>query len=275
MSLRDSAGFVRRRAVVEYKSVPLFTKEITGRTVSGIFAVHGNLDEGRDVSHPGLFGDFAVNGRRRARYLWQHDSFSPPTATIDALQEVPRAELPGAVLAYAPDATGGVLVTRTYLETPRAEEVFAGLKSGAIDEMSYAYDPKRWDFAERADGSMFRNLYEAHLYDVSDVNWGMNPATSAAGKAGKVADHHTTVLAAVADYTGRLKDLAALRAKEGRVLSGESRKRIESAVEAMEQARAALQELLAATDPGKTAPQDLAAAYAAYQRLEAQLNGAL
>lgn len=260
--------------MLEYKSLPIFTKQIDGRTALGIFAVHGNLDDGQDVSHPGLFGDFTVNGRRRARYLWQHNSFEPPVATIDELKEIAAADLPPAVKLYAPGATGGVQVKRTYLETPRGDEVLAGLRSGAIEEMSYAYDPKRWDFAEGADGRLFRNLYEAHLYDVSDVNWGMNPATSAAGKAGKAADHHTTVLAAVADYTKRLQDLSTLRAKEGRVLSGESRKRITEAVEAMEQARAALTELLDATDPGKAAPS-LAALYAQYQRLEAQLNGVI
>jgi hypothetical protein len=102
----------------------------------------------------------------------------------------------------------------------------------------------------------------------------MNPATSAAGKAGKAADHHTTVLAAVEDYTKRLQDLSSLRAKEGRVLSGESRKRIETAVEAMEQARAALKELLELSDPEKSR-KDALAVYAAYQRTLAQLQGAL
>ena len=60
---------------------------------------------------------------------------------------------------------------------------------------------------------------------------------------------HRTVLAAVDDYTSRFKALAALRAKDGRVLSGENRKRIEEAVASLDGARTALGDLLAATEP--------------------------
>lgn len=237
----------------EYKSLPQFTKQISDRTVEGVFAVHGNVDDGGDRGHPGLFGEFTAGNRRRAVFLWQHDAGAPPIATIDRLYEVSGADLPPAVKLYAPDATGGVAVVRTYLDTPRGSEVLAGLKAGAIREMSYAYEPKRWDYEEQAEGGMVRNLYAADLLDVSDVNWGMNPATSADGtKSGRpLAVEHTAALAAVDAYIARWKDLTALRAKEGRVLSGENRKRIESAVEALDGAATALKDLLAATDPGK------------------------
>lgn len=238
----------------EYKSLPLFTKQIDDRTVDGIFAVHGNIDSGRDRSHPGLFGDFTAGGRKRAVFLWQHDSFAPPIATIDRLYEVSAADLPPAVKSFAPDATGGVGVTRTYLDTPRGNEVLSALKAGAIREMSYAYEPTRWDYEETDEGDMIRNLYTADLLDVSDVNWGMNPATSADGtKTGRpLIIEHATVLAAVEAYIKRYQDLAALRAKEGRVLSSDNRKRISDAVEAMDAASKALRELLDATDPGKS-----------------------
>ncbi len=247
------------RPQIQYKAAPAFTMGIEGRTVTGVFAVHGNVDDGGDRSHPGVFGDFSVDGRRRVVHLWQHDASQPPPATIDRIFEVSAADLPPAVRAYAPDATGGVAVQRTYLETPRAEEVLAGLKAGAITEMSYAYVPTRWDY-EESDASpwgIVRNIYQSELYDTSDVNWGMNPATSAEGRkdAGRpLAIAHDTVLAAVAAYTSRYQDLASLRAKEGRVLSEANRTRIKDAVTAMEQARAALQELLDATETGKGAP---------------------
>ena len=51
------------------------------------------------------------------------------------------------------------------------------------------------------------------------------------------------MLAAVDDYTSRFKALAALRAKDGRVLSGENRKRIEEAVASLDGARTALGDL--------------------------------
>ena len=275
--------------MVEYKSVKAAVMGMEGeRTVTGIFAVHGNVDAGdgwtsRDRSHPGLFGDFQADGRSRAKFLWQHRSQDPPIATIDRLFEVSQADLPAAVKLYAPDASGGVGVTRTYLDTPRANEVLAGLKAGAITEMSYAYEATRWDFEEpKEDGGLLvRNLYAADLFDVSDVTWGMNPATSADGaKTGMpLNDHHAAVLAAVATYKERLTALASLRAKEGRVLSGESRKRIEDAVKSLTDATSALQDLLAATEP-KAAPAPsvvdaaaLSRLFAQYQHTLATLNG--
>lgn len=261
----------------EYKSIPSFTKEIDERTVTGIFAVHGNIDSSGDKSHPGLFGDNTVQGRRRAVFLWQHNSFEPPIATIDQIYEVAKADLPAPVLLYAPDATGGVAVKRTYLDTPRANEVLAGLKSGAISEMSYAYDVLKWDFEEREDGRVIRNIFKAELYDISDVNWGMNPATSATGQKSQPLEiEHQTALAAVNAYIKRYKALAELRAKEGRVLSGDNRKRIESAVEALASAQTALKDLLAATEPAKS--EDRAEAerlFAAFQRTTFHLNGVL
>lgn len=270
---------------IEYKSVKAAVMGIEDRTVTGIFCVHGNLDDGDgwtsrgDRSHPGLFGDFTVDGRRRAVFLWQHRSQDPPIATIDQLFEVARADLPPAVLKYAPDATGGVAVKRTYLDTPRGSEVLAGLVAGAITEMSYAYDPTRWDLEKEDDDERYRppirNLYEADLYDISDVNWGMNPATSADGSKGQPLDvHHATVLAAVGDYIKRYKHLSELRAKEGRVLSGENRKRIEDAVKALGDATTALNDLLAATEPKQQPNRDtVRRLYLETQRTLARLNG--
>lgn len=266
---------------MEYKSLPAFTMGIEDRTVTGIFAVHGNVDSGDgwasagDRSHPGLFGDFTVNGRKRAMFLWQHRMGDPPIATIDKLYEVTKADLPPAVRAYAADASGGVAVTRTYLETPRGNEVLMALKAGAITEMSYAYDPKKWDFEDVEGRDLpIRNLYLADLLDVSDVNLGMNPATSADGsKVGvPLPQEHDAALAAVRAYIDRLKSLTALRAKEGRVLSGENRKRIESAIEALDGAQLVLTDLLAATEPKQATLAETQRAFQDYQRLRQQVG---
>lgn len=256
---------------MEYKAVPTFMMGIEGRTVTGIGAVHGNVDEGGDRSYPGLFGDFKVNGRSRARFLWQHDSNQPPIATIDDQFEVGRADLPPAVLSYAPEATGGTAIKRTYLETPRGNEVFAALSAGALTEMSYAYDPTEWKFTEENNRTV-RELFKAEIYDWSDVNWGMNPATSADGQKGRpIVIEHATVLAAVDSYIKRYQQLAELRAKEGRVLSGENRKRIESAIDALAGASKALRDLLDATEPKQK--DDMRQLWLETQRTLARLNG--
>lgn len=254
---------------MEYKHGPQFTKAVEGREVSGVFAVHGNVDDGNDRSHPGAFGAFMAGRRRRVRYLWQHDGSAPPIATILEIRDIGREELPPAVLDFAPEATGGTLVRRRYLDTPRGNEVLEGIKSGAIEEMSYAYDVLRYDI-ERGDekAGPVRNLYEMALFDISDVNWGLNPATLAAKRL-PLADQGDAVIRTVAEYTDRLKALSELRAKEGRVLSGANRTRIEAAIEALNGALEALNTLLAASEPQKSGPQ----LFAEFQRIVAQLNG--
>src|SRR6188472_1487140 len=129
------------KTMPEYKQLRHATKSIDGRTVTGIAAVHGNVDDGGDKSWPGSFADTNVDGRDRAVFLWMHDSSAPPTASINYVREVPRAQLPPKVLEFAPDATGGVEVSRSYLDTPRGNEILAGLTAGALNEMSYAYMP--------------------------------------------------------------------------------------------------------------------------------------
>lgn len=239
---------------LEYKAAPAFTMGIEDRTVTGIAIVHGNVDDGGDRSHPGLIGDGTVDGRKRVRFLWQHDSSAPPIATVDRIFEVARADLPPAVLLYAPDATGGTAVQRTYLKDAFADRVFGGVQSGALDEMSYAFELTRWD-TEEMDERTVRNLYQANVFDFSDVNWGMNPATSATGLKGWEAQpfvaHSDAVEAMIAVYIQRATALKDRRAKEGRVLSGENRKRIADALEALDGAVTALKGLLAATEPAK------------------------
>lgn len=273
---------------LEYKAIKAATMGVDGRTVTGIFAVHGNVDSGdgwssRDRTHPNLFGDFLVDGRNRAKFLWQHQGHNPPIATIDRMFEVSAADLPPAVKAYAPDATGGVAVTRTYLDTPRANEVLAGLVASAITEMSYAYEATRWDYEEPDDDARLpiRNIYAAKLYDVSDVTWGMNPATSADGakhwSARPVTEHADAVKAEIDALLERLRELKDRRGKDGRVLSTAIRERLSAHPESLRSVAEDLDDLLRETEP-KAAPNAVDAAaistlFAQYQHTLATING--
>src|SRR5450759_1178414 len=118
----------------EYKSGTQHISKIDGRSVVGIFAVHGNVDEVGDISHPGAFVKTFQERSGRIQFLWMHDMFSPPVAVIKSLREIGRNELPKGVLSVAPDATGGAEVTREYLDTERGNEILAGLKAGAINQ---------------------------------------------------------------------------------------------------------------------------------------------
>jgi phage head maturation protease len=104
---------------MEYKAFHSVNK-ISGRTVTGIAAVFGNVDAYNDRIHPGAFTKTINENMRRVRFLWQHDATQPPIARIDAVREVSKDELPDA-LRGADGVIGGLEVTRTYLETPRAE----------------------------------------------------------------------------------------------------------------------------------------------------------
>lgn len=168
---------------MEHKAFDFAVKEISGRSVTGVSSVFGNLDGGRDIIHRGAFRKTLKENLRRVRHLWQHDFSQPPIAAIKEVKEIGREDLPKDILKLFPESTGGLEVTREYLETDRGNEVLAGLRSGAISEMSIGYDPIKFDFEEKVVGTgksiVIRNLRELRLWDTSDVNWGMNPATSA------------------------------------------------------------------------------------------------
>lgn len=219
---------------MEYKTIPYFVKELDAktRTVVGIFAVHGNVDSGGDMSVNGSFGKrLSDASRKRVRFLWNHNSMNPPIASIKSIREVEAGELPAKVREWAPGATGGVEVTRKYYEgVPLADWVFKAIEEGDVTEMSYAYDIQQYSIKKLEDGKEIRLLEDVELYDVSDVNWGMNPAT--AGVKGlpvagtTFVQHSAMVEATVEEFLGRVKDRKNFREHEGRTLSEGVRARL-------------------------------------------------
>ncbi len=166
---------------METKTFASKVAAVQDRKVTGISAVSGVVDAGLDLIHKGAFQKTILERLDRIKHLWQHDSRFPPIATIKELREVGRMELPDDMKKKYPSAKGGLLVVREYLDTERANEVFAGLVSDppAITEMSFGYDPVKFDFEQGENGATVRNLRELRLWDTSDVNWGMNEATVA------------------------------------------------------------------------------------------------
>jgi HK97 family phage prohead protease len=216
-----------------YKTLPYFVKELDVKTrmVTGIFAVHGNVDSGGDMSVNGSFEKRLKDGRSRVRFLWNHNSMNPPIASVKSVREVGREELPAKVLDWAPEASGGVEVTRKYYQdVPLADWVFKAIEEGDVSEMSYAYDIHEFSIKKLEDGKEIRILQDVELYDISDVNWGMNPAT--AGVKGlpvtgtTFAQHSALVVATIEEYTARLKDRKSFREHEGRTLSEATRERL-------------------------------------------------
>lgn len=211
----------------ELKVGPLYVKAVdpAARTAVGIYSVFGNRDMVGDVVQPGAFTKTLQERGPTILHLWMHDDASPPIAKITGLREVGGADLPDAVKAAAPDALGGLEVTRRYLTNPRAQEVWENLQEEIPLQGSFAFDPikaeirrtatgevvpigqtmgglSEWDIWDGlADGSLTRHLQEVRLWETSDVNWGANDAT--------VASKSRRDLAAL--YTDLLTHLAALK----------------------------------------------------------------
>lgn len=256
---------------MEYKKLPYFIKELdeATRTVIGIFAVHGNVDAGGDMSEPGLFAKGLADGSRdRVRFLWMHNSYNPPIASIKQIREVTRDELPEKVIAWAPAATGGVEVTRKYYEgVELADWVFNAVREGDVTEMSYAYDPTRVEMVDdEARPKLRRILKEADLYDISDVNWGMNPATAGI-KGLPVAgmtfmEHSGMVGGTLQEFVMRVQDRKAARELEGRTLSGPVRGQLAKMVTDIET-------ILRETEP-KADPKAVASEYVKFLRNQSE-----
>jgi HK97 family phage prohead protease len=160
-----------------------------GRERSGIAAVFGNIDAVGDRIMPGAFARTIAGGAKRARFLWNHSYQHPPVASIKELRELTRDELPPEVLEKAPEATGGLLVRREYYKgVDLADWLLAAIDNEDINEMSFAYEivrssrvtePIPGDETEKTRD--VNELHELKLFDCSDVLWGCNAATIAAG----------------------------------------------------------------------------------------------
>lgn len=171
----------------ESKTMPAYTKGVSGRKVTGITAVTGNIDDGGDRIIAGAFSKTIAENGRRVRHLWQHGAdgwdygVTPPIAAVTRIQEVGRDALPEEVKTAFPLATGGLEVEREYLRTPRGDEILEAYKAGIELEMSIGYETiiRKFieDDRERVSFGHLRDLIEIKLFDTSDVNWGMNSAT--------------------------------------------------------------------------------------------------
>ena len=180
----------RESVEFEVKAAPMVPMSISDsdRIVKAIFAVMGNVDLGNDRIMPGAFaktiGDRLNSGN--IKVLWQHNMDLPAIATPKVLKELSAYELPPNLKAACPEATGALYGEVEYLDTPRANEVLAGIRGGAITQNSIGFDAMRCSF-ERMDGQPLsgnamtpdsvRNIEECRLWDISPVNFGMNPET--------------------------------------------------------------------------------------------------
>lgn len=224
---------------MEFKSVQTVSDVGEDRIVEGYAAIMGNVDDGADILHLGAFSKTLSERKTRVRHLWQHDFSQPPIAKILSLSEVKRDELPEE-LRESDQVQGALRIRRQYLTHPLAESVFEGIKSGAISEMSFGFDPIKFDFTELPElKKNVRNLREVRLWDTSDVNWGMNNQTLASKANSLLIAYKSKLPKETFEILSELSELTetavafALDAKVGRVLSTSNLAKLKEALKTL------------------------------------------
>lgn len=171
----------------EYKSIPAYlVKADTEQGITVVIAnVFGIVDDGDDLIPNGAFTKTISERWNRIRRLDQHrmDSVMRVIGKLLAIREVGRDELPAEVLQEYPEATGGLEVTTQYLmDTPEGLGAFRRVASGAVNEYSIGFDlvdrPEYRKMMWRGREINVRILKQLRLWEVSDVIFGMNPATT-------------------------------------------------------------------------------------------------
>lgn len=163
-----------------------------------------------------------------------------------------------------------------FTETDAGLEAYKTVKAmGTLQEWSWGFRVIDAGYEQR-DDKFVRVIKRAEVFEVSPVLVGAGVGTYTLGI--KSGDHSTltdqaeAVHAAVVDLASRYKALAALRAKEGRVLSEANRKRLGSLLDALRAVESDIDELLTATAPEKSL--DPMTLFVEFQSIQARLQGA-
>lgn len=148
---------------LEYKVAPTEFKA-TGDAgqYEGHFAVFDNMDDGCDVSHPGMFLKTIAERGPRVKVFYAHDWMKLIGPAPDMLTE---------------DSMGLLAKGRLTLDSFWGKEAWALMKDGALNEGSFGYEAVKFDFETLPNNIMVRNLREVKLYEISPVPLGMNALT--------------------------------------------------------------------------------------------------
>lgn len=176
----------------------------------GYASVFGNKDSYGDIVQPGAFKDTIADwdaAKENLPVLWGHDMQDP----FSNIGIVSKAE---------EDEKGLKVTAQLDLENPKAKQVYRLLKSGAVGQMSFAYDVIE-GHQEKSGDDAYYSLDKLKLYEVSIVPIGANQETEilavkiareVAGKAGRVisAKNETTLREALTQLEGsaaQIKDV--------------------------------------------------------------------
>jgi HK97 family phage prohead protease len=168
---------------IEHKSFGFEVKEVDLEhgTFDGYASTFGVVDDGMDVVEPGAFAKTIQERFKRIRVGYNHNLDDPIGRPL-TLAEHTREQLPESLRARFPQATGGLYTKSQISLTSRGRDVLTLLRDGVLNEMSFAYDPIKFDFDENpATKAQVRHLREVRLWEYGPVTWGMNEAAAILG----------------------------------------------------------------------------------------------
>lgn len=229
----------------ELKSLQVEVKDADQGLVEAIFSRFDVIDSDGDVTRPGAFTD----GAPVRISAYGHGSWM---GALPVGKGVIRVRDDVAIL------DGGF-----FLDTTHGRDHFEVVKQmGELQQWSYGYDVKRFSFGEFEGEEDVRFLEELEVHEVSPVllGAGVDTQTLAVKSRGlSYTQEADAVHAAVKAFTDRSRALAALRAKDGRVLSAANRDRLNELAGQLRTGLADLEALLAETerdDEGKAIDPD-------------------
>lgn len=226
---------------LEYKSTTVEFKA-TGDDgqYEGHFSVFGNIDDGNDIAHTGMFQKTIEERGKRVKVFYAHDwmkLIGPPPAILKE------------------DSTGLFAAGRLTLGSFWGREAWSLMKDGALTEGSFGYETVKADPESLVD-RVVRHLREVKLFEISPVPLGMNAMTEiravkAALMKNSVPGQETMTDQAMVQAYAEKWGAFILEMKEGRVLSTANKDKVKNAISAMEGAMEALNNLLTAAEPQK------------------------
>ena len=144
---------------MRYLQVKFEFKALSARELEGYGSVFGNVDLGGDVVLPGAFARSLAAHKAQGtapKMLWNHRTSDLPIGKWDEFKEDDL----------------GLYMRGTLADTQMGNDVRTLAKMKAIDSMSIGYQIVDGEFSR--DGTFL--LKEVELWEVSPVNFPMNPA---------------------------------------------------------------------------------------------------
>lgn len=233
------------------KSLPFELKASEAGEFRAVFATFDVVDHDGDVTRPGAF----KNGAEVIVGSWGHKTMDLPVGK-------------GVIVA---DQREAAVEGRFFLDTEPGKATYQTVKNlGSLGEWSYVFSVLRQSFGE-FEGRQVRFLEDIRVFSVDPVLAGAGIDTRTTDiKSLPFLEHVDEFEDELAEFVERVKERAAVRVKEGRVLSASNVERLKAIAESLRGASGELEKLLETAEPKKV-NDELAVEWVRFQRILAGL----